>query len=93
MNSFLFSQTIKKDSLKTFNYNSLIIPTALINYGVIGIESDQIKDFNFEIKEEINEHIDEKITIDDFSQYAPAAAVYALNYLTFDSAYCDSGHI
>lgn len=79
MNSFLFSQTIKKDSLKTFNYNSLIIPTALITYGVIGIESDQIKDFNFEIKEEINEHIDEKITIDDFSQYAPAAAVYALN--------------
>ena len=79
MNSFLFSQTIKKDSLKTFNYNSLIIPTALITYGVIGIESDQIKDFNFEIKEEINENIDEKITIDDFSQYAPAAAVYALN--------------
>ncbi len=79
VNSFLFSQTIKKDSLKTYNYKGLIIPSALITYGVIGIESDQIKDFNFEIKEEINENIDEKITIDDFSQYAPAAAVYALN--------------
>lgn len=62
-----------------FNYKQLIIPGALIGYGVIGLESDQLLSFNSQIKKEVTEDIDEKITIDDFSQYAPAASVFALN--------------
>lgn len=62
-----------------FNYKQLIIPSVLIGYGVIGLESDQLLSFNHQIKDEVTEDIDEKITIDDFSQYAPAASVYALN--------------
>jgi len=71
----------KKDTLGNlkFHYKHLIIPAVLIGYGFIGLESDQIKDYNSEIKEEVNEHIDKKITIDDFSQYVPAISVYALN--------------
>lgn len=69
----------KNDSTHKFKFKQLIIPTVLIGYGVIGIESDQLKLFNTEIKEEVNEDIDEKITIDDFSQYLPAASVYGLN--------------
>ncbi|MFB9079147.1 phosphatase PAP2 family protein [Flavobacterium procerum] len=65
-------------SLK-FNYKQLIIPSVLIGYGVVGLESHQILNFNHQIKDEVTEDIDEKITIDDFSQYAPAASVYALN--------------
>jgi membrane-associated phospholipid phosphatase len=37
--------------------------------------------FNSQLKEEVAEHIAKKTTIDDFSQYAPAASVYALNAL------------
>jgi hypothetical protein len=76
------AQEIKKDTLsanRKLNYKALIIPSLLIGYGFIGIESDQIKGFNAEIKNELNENIDEKITIDDFSQYLPLASVYALN--------------
>ena len=62
-----------------FNYKQLIIPGVLIGYGVIGIGNDQLLSFNHQIKSEVTEDIDEKITIDDFSQYAPAASVYALN--------------
>jgi len=62
-----------------FNYKQLIIPSVLIGYGVIGLESDQLLSFNSQIKKEVTEDIDEKVTIDDFSQYAPAASVYALN--------------
>ncbi|WP_264552018.1 phosphatase PAP2 family protein [Flavobacterium sp. N2038] len=62
-----------------FNYKQLIIPGVLIGYGVIGLESDQLLSFNHQIKDEVTEDIDEKVTIDDFSQYAPAASVYALN--------------
>lgn len=73
--------SVYTDSIKPlrFNFKQLIIPAALIGYGVIGIESDQLKLFNTQIREEINENIDEKTTIDDFSQYAPTLSVYALN--------------
>jgi hypothetical protein len=62
-----------------FNYKQLIIPGVLLGYGFIGLESDQLKSYNAEIKKEVNEDIDHKISIDDFSQWAPAASVYALN--------------
>jgi len=79
-NSVLDSIVVKDtvQNLK-FNYKQLIIPGVLIGYGFIGLESDQLKSFNNNIREEIKEDIDNKITIDDFSQYAPAASVYALN--------------
>ncbi|TPG31642.1 phosphatase PAP2 family protein [Flavobacterium pectinovorum] len=72
---------VVKDTVQNlkFNYKQLIIPGVLIGYGLVGLESDWLKGFNSEIKEEVNEHIDSKITIDDFSQFAPAASVYALN--------------
>jgi membrane-associated phospholipid phosphatase len=69
------SSTVKQ--LK-FNPKQLIIPGALIGFGFIGINSDFVKNMNSEISEEVVEHIDKKITIDDFTQYAPAASVYAL---------------
>ncbi|MEM0576468.1 phosphatase PAP2 family protein [Flavobacterium polysaccharolyticum] len=83
------AQKIDTDSIKTsitnqhlkFNYKQVIVPSLLIAYGIIGIESDQLKLFNTQIKDEVNEDIDGKITIDDFSQYAPALSVYGLNAL------------
>jgi hypothetical protein len=80
----LFGQTKTLDTLEQnknirFNYKSLIIPTILIGYGIVGIENDGLKLFNSRIKEEINENIDVKFTIDDFSQYASFLSVYGLN--------------
>ncbi|WP_339917814.1 phosphatase PAP2 family protein [Yeosuana marina] len=86
VSSNLFGQNTHIDSLKQiknipFNYKSLIIPTTLIAYGIIGIENDNLKLINNEIKEEVSEHIDNKFTIDDISQYTPFMSVYALNAL------------
>lgn len=67
-------------SLK-FSYKQLIIPTLLMGYGFIGIESDQLKGWNIAIRDEVKEDIDEKTTIDDFSQWAPAVSVFALDAL------------
>ncbi|MEO7979030.1 phosphatase PAP2 family protein [Flavobacterium sp.] len=73
---------IKIDSIShhlRLSYKQLIIPGVLIGYGAIGVKNDQLLSFNQQIKNEVTEDIDEKITIDDFSQYTPAASVYALN--------------
>ncbi len=71
--------TLQQKNNIQFNYKSLIIPTALIGYGIVGIENDGLKFFNSVIKEEIDENIDKKYTIDDISQYAPFLSVYGLN--------------
>lgn len=71
--------TAKLSQELKFKYSALIIPTVLIGYGVVGIESDGLKLWNTEINEELHENIDKKITIDDFSQYAPFLSVYGLN--------------
>ncbi len=68
-----FSKFLRSDEA------SYIIPIALIGYGVIGLESEQLKFYNKEIREEVNENIDDKFTIDDISQYVPFLSVYALN--------------
>tara|TARA_R110001583_G_scaffold152546_1_gene304457 strand:+ start:1181 stop:1930 length:750 start_codon:yes stop_codon:yes gene_type:complete len=86
ISSNLFCQNTKTDSLQPiknmpFKYQSLIIPTALIGYGIIGIENDGLKLFNANIKEEIRENIDDKFSIDDISQYVPFLSVYGLNAL------------
>lgn len=64
-----------------FNYKQLIIPSALIGFGIIGLENNNLKDWNLNIRNEVVEDIDTKLTIDDFMQYSPAVSVYALNAL------------
>jgi hypothetical protein len=82
----VFGQNINTDTIQkkkniSINYKALIIPTVLIGYGVIGIESDGLKLINTEIREELIENIDSKFTIDDISQYVPFLSVYGLNAL------------
>jgi len=84
LTSNLFGQNIKIDSVEQkkniqFKYEALIIPTILIGYGVIGLESDALKNLNMDTQNELSEHIDDKFTIDDISQHLPYLAVYGLN--------------
>lgn len=75
----------KKDSIQLkFSPKQLIIPAVLMTYGVVAIESDYLKLINVELRDELKESIDDKITIDDFSQYAPMVSVYLLNNIGID---------
>ena len=69
------------DSMRTnpVNIQELLLPLSLITYGIVGLESDLLKLYNEELREEVGEHIDNKMTIDDFSQYSPFISVYLLN--------------
>lgn len=57
----------------------LAVPVTFLGVGLIGCESDWLKYQNKEIRDELQENIDSKFTIDDFSQYAPMVATYGLN--------------
>lgn len=64
-----------------FKYKSLIIPTVLIGYGVVGLISPALKDLNNSVKIEFRDHDDKKVNLDDYTQYSPFLSVYALNAL------------
>ncbi len=79
-------QVAKQDSVVTvsteanhFNYKRLIIPTALIGYGVASLSVKGIQQLNFSTRDEINEHQPDHIRLDNYTQFAPAALVYGLN--------------
>ncbi|OCA73911.1 phosphatase PAP2 family protein [Chryseobacterium arthrosphaerae] len=67
---------IQKNKL---NYKTLIIPAALIGYGVAGLAMDNLKNLNSSTRTEINEHQPARIKLDNYTQYAPAAMVYGFN--------------
>ena len=71
--------SIISDETYKFNYKHLIAPTVLIGYGIISLKSDGLKQLNFTTKDEISEHQPKHISLDNYTQYAPAVLVYGLN--------------
>lgn len=71
--------SIHGNTPKKFNYKSLMIPAILVGYGIVGLESHTQKDLNSSTNNELREHIDEKLSIDDISQYSQFLSVYTLN--------------
>lgn len=74
----------KQDSLSavktnTLNYKSLIVPAALITYGVTSLTMNKMKQLNISTRTEISEHQPTRMNLDNYTQYAPAAMVYGLN--------------
>jgi hypothetical protein len=66
---------------KSFGYKQLILPVSLMTYGVIGLESDFLKDLNVEIKVEVEENMIKKHKLDNYLQFSPVLAVYGLNLI------------
>lgn len=58
----------------------IAIPAALVGIGVWGVGNDWMDGFNREVREEVNENIDTKITVDDYMQLVPAVATLALGW-------------
>ena len=63
-----------------FPVKSMILPAALIGYGFVALETKEMRQWDVGIKNEIREDNPAVNTkIDNYLQYAPAAAVYGLN--------------
>ncbi|MDE5430185.1 phosphatase PAP2 family protein [Elizabethkingia meningoseptica] len=68
-----------QDKAYHFSYKKLIIPASLISYGVLTLTSDALEQLNFSTKTEVNEHLPKPSTLDNYTQFLPAAMVYGLN--------------
>jgi membrane-associated phospholipid phosphatase len=65
------------DTLKRFT--KYIIPAMLITYGVVNQFVDPLQNLDLAINEEIKNKVTRKYTFDDYLQYVPHVAMYALN--------------
>ena len=79
---FCQSTTTNEDTLSskvfnTFKYKKLIIPATLITYGVLSLNSSGLKSVDLNVKSKLVGN--SKTTIDDYTRFAPAIAVYGLN--------------
>ncbi len=69
----------KNDKTYKLNYKYLIAPAVFIGYGVVSLENDALKDLNISTRQELWEDQPKKISLDNYTQYAPAVMVYGLN--------------
>lgn len=70
----------KEHPLNAGLLHSLILPAGLIAYGFIAAKTDPLLDLSESIKQEIwDDHPHPLAHVDNYLQYAPAVAVYALN--------------
>lgn len=75
-------------SRRPFPLRMLVIPATLITYGVTSLENHELKSVNEEIREELwDERPHRQIRLDNYLQFAPAAAVYGLNALGIKGAH------
>lgn len=59
---------------------SYLVPSAFILYGVVSLRTDALEDVNETVKKEVyTNRTPHPTKLDNYLQYAPAAAVYALN--------------
>lgn len=90
--TFSWSISYSQDSLKVnaakaspgierhTSVKALILPVALISYGIGSTYSHELKEINSEVQEELwLEHSHRQFHLDNYLQWAPAAAVYGLN--------------
>ena len=80
------SVELKKQEIESYgdkvyqpSYKKLIVPTVFIGFGMVSLSSDALKNLNSSTKYEIGEHQPKHITLDNYTQYLPAAMVYGYN--------------
>lgn len=67
---------------RPFPGRMLLLPATLITYGITSLENPELKTVNTEVREELWEDKPHRpLHIDNYLQFAPAAAVYGLNAL------------
>ncbi|MDR1623922.1 MAG: phosphatase PAP2 family protein [Tannerellaceae bacterium] len=65
--------------------SKFIVPAAFISYGLVARASKPLRRLDYSIHDEISQHMQTKIPVDDYSQYVPALAVYGLGFMGIEA--------
>ncbi len=77
--TFKFDGVPHRKNIFDSSYSKFIIPTAMISYGVITRGNNKLKELDYNVHHEVTEHCVNRIRLDDYTQFAPAVAVYGLD--------------
>lgn len=82
-NPYSLNKTINKRKTNLLNspYSGFIISSVLISYGIITRNNKPLQELDKSTHNEISEHLTKTIPIDDYTQFAPAIAVYGLDFM------------
>lgn len=70
----------KQQDCHKFRPLSYAIPALMLTYGIVSLENHELVKLNHKVKEEVwEEGTQRSARLDDYIQYSPAVAVYALN--------------
>lgn len=70
----------EKKTIFNSSYSKFIIPTALISYGIITRGNRSLLNLDHSTNDEVGEHLSKHVPYDDYTQFAPAIAVYGLDW-------------
>ena len=80
-----FRYELKPDSLNLkprLQTKSFIVPAVFVAYGALTLTKGPLKNLNYSVKNEIRKDYPFfKLSIDNYTQYVPAATVFGLNML------------
>ena len=81
LNTLDYYDSLEVSDLKhhQLSYKKLIIPASLITVGAISFVVPEMKEIDRDVRGEVNEHNLSNSKLDNYTQYVPAAMVYALN--------------
>lgn len=71
--------TDKQDNPYRFKPIQLVIPSAMIGVGLLGLKDGWLEDQNYRIRDALQKHSPHRITLDGYTQYAPLVALYGLD--------------
>jgi hypothetical protein len=69
------------DSVYVDRRMGFIVPAAFISYGLVVRANKSLQKLDYRIHDEVSRRLQVKIPVDDYSQYAPALAVYGLDLM------------
>jgi len=86
--TMVIGNSVRSMPKKIFPVSMLLVPGAMIAYGITSIDNGELEEVNEDVKEELwLEHSHREIHIDNYLQWAPAVAVYGLNALGIPGAH------
>ena len=80
LTSSVLAQNTSTSLEKRTSFRPLILPSAFITYGFIGLNNERLRGLDVSMRDELR-YVERKVHLDDYLEFSPLVAVYGLNLL------------